>query len=54
MALTPRASLLAVVALVSAAACSQPLKLMKDDSAVVLSQQTIAAPNPGDRGSYAV
>jgi dienelactone hydrolase len=52
MALMTRAGLVTVAAL--AAACSQPLKLMKDDSAEVLSRQTIAAPNPADKGSFAV
>jgi dienelactone hydrolase len=40
--------------LISAAGCSQPLKLMKDDSGTVLSQQTITASNPADRGSFVV
>lgn len=38
----------------AAAACSQTLKLMRDDSAVVLAQQAITAPNPGEPGSYTV
>ena len=37
-----------------AAACTQPLKLSKDDSPVVLSHQMITAPNPGEKGSFAV
>jgi dienelactone hydrolase len=32
----------------------QPLKLTKDDSPVVLSHQSISAPNPGLAGTYAV
>ena len=35
-------------------ACSQALKFSTDDSAKVLSQQTITAPNPANRGSYTV
>lgn len=34
--------------------CSQSLKLMKDDSAVILSHQTISAPNPADVGTFKV
>jgi len=34
--------------------CSQALKLMKDDSATVLSQQTITATNPADKGPFVV
>jgi dienelactone hydrolase len=37
-----------------AAACTQPLALSKDDSPVVLSHQLITAPNPGEKGSFAV
>ncbi len=37
-----------------ACGCSQTLKLMKDDSATVLAHQTITAPNPADKGTYAV
>ncbi len=48
-----RAALLAV-SFAAIAACSQPLKLMKDDSAEVLSRTTIAAPNPGLPGTFAV
>ena len=53
MALTRGSSLL-VVALASLSACTAPLKLAKDDSAVVLAHQSLTAPNPGERGSYAV
>ena len=38
----------------AAGACTQSLKLAKDDSAVVLSHQLITAPNPGDKGTYPV
>ena len=41
-------------ALVVASSCTQSLKLSKDDSPVVLSHQTLAAPNPGERGTLAV
>ena len=63
MAMTPRAprspraaAALATAALaaLALAACSQSLKLMKDDSAIVLSHQTITAPNPADVGSFQV
>jgi len=37
-----------------AANCSQALKFMKDDSAEILSRQTITAPNPADRGPHTV
>jgi Chlorophyllase len=36
------------------AACSQPLKLAKDDSPVVLAHQSITAPDPAERGPYRV
>ncbi|HVT40048.1 MAG TPA: hypothetical protein VHE78_13460 [Gemmatimonadaceae bacterium] len=35
-------------------ACSQSLKLAKDDSPTVLSHQTITAPNPGEPGPFRV
>jgi len=38
----------------AAAGCSQALKLMTDDSATILSKQTIAAPNPADNGPLAI
>ena len=38
----------------AAAACSQAIKLAKDDSAVVLSRQTITAQNPAEPGPFAV
>ena len=41
--------------LLGAAACiRQPLELTKNDSPVVLSHQSITAPNPGQPGTYAV
>ncbi|HXT17636.1 MAG TPA: hypothetical protein VN706_18500 [Gemmatimonadaceae bacterium] len=45
---------LITVGAVAAASCTQALKLSKDDSEVVLSHQLISAPNPGEKGSYAV
>jgi dienelactone hydrolase len=42
------------VALTLVAACTQPLKFAKDDSAIVLSNLTITAPNPGLPGSFKV
>jgi hypothetical protein len=35
-------------------ACTQPIKLTRDDSPTVLSHQLISAPNPGEKGSFAV
>ncbi len=46
-----RFSTLATIALV---ACSQPLKLARDDSPTVLSHQTITAPDPADPGPLKV
>ena len=43
-----------VVTAVLACACTQALTLTKDDSPVVLSHQLITAPNPGEKGSFAV
>ena len=37
-----------------ACGCTQPLTLSKDDSPTVLSHQLISAPNPGERGTFAV
>src|SRR6478672_2911486 len=45
---------LLILSVVLAAACTQALKLTKDDSPVVLSHQMITAPNPGEKGSFAV
>ena len=53
MAIT-RSAILATLAAITAAGCSQPLKLMKDDSAVVLAHQSITAQNPGERGTFTV
>src|SRR5262245_63516251 len=55
MAITYRPVTVAVAVVVSLiAACTAPLKLAKDDSADVLAHQTITAPNPADKGSFAV
>jgi dienelactone hydrolase len=63
MAMTPRtpraprataALATAALAALALAACSQSLKLMKDDSAIVLSHQTITAQNPADIGAFKV
>ncbi len=43
-----------LVALLLTAACSQALKLQPDDSATVLTKQSITAPDPADRGPYVV
>ena len=37
-----------------AAACVQPLRLARDDSPTVLANQLIGAPNPAERGPFAV
>jgi dienelactone hydrolase len=44
----------AIAAACAVAACAQSLKLSPDDSNTVLSQQAIAAPNPGQTGPYRV
>ncbi len=56
MAMNSRTTFLAVglTAAAGIGACTQSLKLMPDDSAVVLAHQTIAAPNPADVGPYKV
>jgi dienelactone hydrolase len=56
MAMTVRTNirLTSLAAAAAAAACTQSLKLMPDDSAVVLAHQTIMAPNPADTGPYKV
>src|SRR5690348_158840 len=36
------------------ASCAQPLKLSRDDSKIVLAQQSLNAPNPADPGPLAV
>lgn len=38
----------------SAAACTQPLRLARDDSPTVLSHQLLTAPNPAVKGTFAV
>ncbi|HEV8233067.1 MAG TPA: hypothetical protein VGP84_00665, partial [Gemmatimonadaceae bacterium] len=43
-----------VAASIVAAGCAQPLKLTPDDSKVVLAHQLLDAPNPADKGPYAV
>ncbi len=53
MAMTGRIGVF-VVACLAGAGCAQTLKLMEDDSATVLSRQTITAQNPADSGSYVV
>ena len=53
MAIKNRAAVLALAATLIAG-CSQALKFSTDDSAKVLSQQTITAPNPANRGTFAV
>jgi dienelactone hydrolase len=49
-----RTMVLAAGAALALGACTQPLKLAKDDSPIVLSHQTITAPNPADSGSFKV
>jgi pimeloyl-ACP methyl ester carboxylesterase len=44
----------APLSLILLSACIQPLRLARDDSPTVLSQQLLTAPNPADRGAYAV
>jgi len=43
-----------VLIAIVAASCTQALKLTKDDSPTVLAHQMINAPNPGEKGSFAV
>src|SRR3954468_1327927 len=45
---------IAVISTILLCGCTQALTLTKDDSPVVLSQQVLTAPNPGERGSFAV
>ena len=56
MEITTRIQPFAIALTIAATAigCSQPLKLMKDDSPTVLSQQTISAQNPAERGTFTV
>ena len=42
------------LAALSVVACAQPLKLTPDDSRIVLAHQLLDAPNPADRGPFAV
>lgn len=53
MAITLRASGIAL-AILSFTGCTAALKLATDDSAAVLAHQTLTAPNPADKGAYAV
>jgi dienelactone hydrolase len=43
-----------IASIVLASACTQAISLSKDDSPTVLSHQLITAPNPGEKGSFAV
>src|SRR5205814_5102591 len=43
-----------LIASVVVAGCAQPLKLTPDDSRIVLAHQLLDAPNPADRGQFAV
>src|SRR6476469_297146 len=43
-----------VAGVVVTAACTQAMKVTKDDSPTVLAHQLITAPNPGEKGSFAV
>ena len=43
-----------LIASVVVAGCAQPLKLTPDDSKIVLTHQLLDAPNPADKGPYAV
>ncbi|MCC6928435.1 MAG: hypothetical protein IT359_05515 [Gemmatimonadaceae bacterium] len=54
--LAPTVSLVAgaVLAGITAGCLAAPLKLSKDDSNVVLSRQLIPAPDPSQRGTYAI
>ena len=52
--MTQRALIAIGVIATVTAGCSQALKLMTDDSATILSKQTITAPNPADNGPLAV
>jgi len=48
------AMVVAMIAGGASAGCSQALKLAPDDSATILSKQTITAPNPADNGPHVV
>ena len=43
-----------VIVTIAIAGCAQSLKLSPDDSKIVLAHQQLDAPNPADRGPYAV
>src|SRR5947209_20409347 len=45
---------LLILSTILGAACTQALVLTKDDSPVVLAHQSITAPNPGEKGTFAV
>ncbi|HUF50796.1 MAG TPA: hypothetical protein VMN60_08185 [Longimicrobiales bacterium] len=47
-------SRIALLCALTAGACTAPLKLAQDDSAIVLAQHAIDAPDPRARGSFAV
>ncbi|MEO8337978.1 MAG: alpha/beta hydrolase, partial [bacterium] len=51
---TRRFLVTAALGLAALVACSQPLKLARDDSPVVLSHQTITAQNPAEPGPLKV
>jgi dienelactone hydrolase len=53
MALTLRFTV-AALSVATLTACTAPLKLAKDDSAIVLAHQGISAPNPANTGAFAV
>jgi dienelactone hydrolase len=54
MMMTQRWPDFAILSLAVLTSCSQPLKLAKDDSPVVLAHQTITAPNPSEPGPMKV
>lgn len=43
-----------LVSVLALTACMQPLRLARDDSPTVLAHQTLTAPNPSARGTFAV
>jgi len=51
---TARTLALALAGTLVVGACVAPLKLARDDSDAVLSRQLLAAPNPSQKGSFAV
>lgn len=50
----PRAGVLTLALGAWLSGCTQPLSLARSDAATVLAHRTIAAPNPGERGAFAV